>query len=702
MASKEDLEFIISVVDKASAQTKKINDEMTRLIETQNKASRSASEASMSFGKLTAAFTAGGLITTGVQKIMGFFNSELQTSIKEAQNLQSVMLGLNSTAAAYGQNQDQARAAAGRLKEDGMIGLTTAAGGLQKLMQAGLGLDQATQLMNAYKDQAAFGKVATLSMDQAVGNLAESFMTENAQIGNLSGQTENYSLIVSRGAAIMGKQESQLTQAERVQAKYLGTMQLAEVVAGDSERASTTLTGAQARLDQTVQQLHQNIGNALTPALYVMIDGLNGAAQGTDSVLGSALQNSSKTLAEWVGNIQLGIQALFSLRFIAADFFNTMKEFGSKIMQGDIMGAFSVKGDFQGAFAKAATEYQKAAINISKSVSNGIKAARVDNVVKGQVDKIPEVVKNASDKTQKELERLNQRLQDNFDDMAKTVEDFNHSVELKTADFQRSLTDLVIKHREAIAQLRKDLAELSSEFNANNQDRVDSHQERADEINAKYAEETANLQGNLARRLADEHSSDQQLIAYFQALIAEKDKKRAEDLAKEDAKFAKEQEKALEAYNKSRAALEEKLNAELAIQHAHQAEFDAVKDKAAEDDITRLQSSFEREMTELKRQHNDRMEELKKEQLEILALKAATEAKMASGVASSAQSRGVNVSSSTAGNAFVSQSRQPVYGPPNPKTGKIDGMVVNQTNNIYNSTDVGLAMQTAAWRLGLS
>jgi NADH/NAD ratio-sensing transcriptional regulator Rex len=203
----------------------------------------------------------------------GLLRDQVKESIAAANASQLALSGLQSTAAAFGTDALKAQDAAKRLSTDGLLTVTESANGLKNLLSSGLNLEQANQLMDVYKDRAAFGRQNTIQYGQAVQNLAESFKTQSSMIGNLSGMTENYNQIIQVGAGEMGKQVSQLRAAELAQAKYLGTLKLSNGSIGDAARFSDTAAGAQARLATATQNAQIMFGEALQPAVQELNKG---------------------------------------------------------------------------------------------------------------------------------------------------------------------------------------------------------------------------------------------------------------------------------------------------------------------------------------------------------------------------------------------------------------------------------------------
>lgn len=252
------LDLIIRAQDEATKKLQSIEKQLDGITDGTKRASKGFDgfkDTLTQVGAISAvAFTG---LTVGVKKVMDVYT--------EAQSSQ---LGFEATAKKLHIPIDALNASAQRLSADGLIPLTTAQSGLQNLMQAGLtDVEQMERLMRNFKDEAVFGKSASIDLSTAVSNLSESFKTESSSLGNLSGITENYSDILEKGAAAMGKKVSQLNDAERAQAKYIGLLQIGAASEGNSLKATESLAGAQARFATATTNAQIAIGEALAPAL---------------------------------------------------------------------------------------------------------------------------------------------------------------------------------------------------------------------------------------------------------------------------------------------------------------------------------------------------------------------------------------------------------------------------------------------------
>jgi len=256
------LDLIIKARDEASAILKKIQGELGGIDKQSATASRGLDgmrDSLASIGAISSVAFVG--IAAG-----------LKTTIDAYSQAQSSQLGFEATAKKLKVPIDNLNIAAQKLSADGLIPLSTAQAGMQNLMQAGLtDVDKITKLMQNFKDEAVFGKSASIDLATAVSNLSESYKTESSSLGNLSGISENYSMVLERGAKQLGKRVVDLTEAERAEAKYLGLLEIGAVSAGNSALAAESLSGAQAKANTAFREAQIAIGEALAPALASLL-----------------------------------------------------------------------------------------------------------------------------------------------------------------------------------------------------------------------------------------------------------------------------------------------------------------------------------------------------------------------------------------------------------------------------------------------
>lgn len=219
----------------------------------------------------------------------------LKSASKEASEFEKAMITLEIIAGRFGESAADAKKQAQTLGKELRIGVTPAAEGLQNLLKSGLSLDQASDLLRRFTNEAMTGKSPTIDLGTAVNNLAFAYATGNSALGNMSGISENWSDIAAKGTTILegwngqanasiGITEEvakQLTDYEKVlkkqgktldatnpeQAKYVGLLALTNLTMGSSAKFTGTLIDTQAEFAQKITDIKLAIGQGLNPVL---------------------------------------------------------------------------------------------------------------------------------------------------------------------------------------------------------------------------------------------------------------------------------------------------------------------------------------------------------------------------------------------------------------------------------------------------
>ncbi len=644
--ANDKLQVQIDAVDKATETLKKVQRELENLQDKTEKASKKTENAVSSNASLTKSFITANLATTAIVRTFGFLKSQFEQSVEVANRYERTLTGLSVVSEAFGIAQQDAQRAAQQFSADGLVPLTNSAEGFKNLMASGFSLQQTIHLMDTFKNAAVYNRQGTLSMGEAVERTTQGIKFLNSQLTDSSGLGKNLDVVFKQHGMNMANVGDLTQNAAARQAIYNDFMAQGAKFMGNSELASQSAEAAQARFNMQIEQAQMLFGQALTPAVQFAIQGFSQFAQGMDGEASPALQNLAKGLVWFVGGVKVFANAIIQYGALVVDTFKNIWSAAQKVLSGDFKGAFN------DAFIKQFDSIKQRFLNVMEDVDQtrqGIDAfsAKIDQ----GLGKLPNIMKGAAPKMVEPITKAGKEVADKLkkvgEDMGKEMENYARTSADKIRSFNENMRDLVIKHRDAITDLRSQMEGLTNDFNEASKERADAHGEKRSEIAQKYEDETKTLKDNLARRLTDSKGSDEQITAYFQAQIAEKERLRNEELAKEDARYSAEEAKQKAAHTKQLTALQTKLNAELEIERKHRAEFEQFKNAVEEDDITRLKNSFEREMAELKRQHDERMTELRKQQEEILAMRAAAEVKAAKSIEKSAQSRKVETKTTT-------------------------------------------------------
>ena len=201
----------------------------------------------------------------------------LRESSQEANNFTKAMTTLDIIAGRFGQSGAKAQQTAVELGKSMRIGTGAAAESIQNLLKSGLNLDQASDLIKRFTNEAITGKSANISLAQAVQNLSFAYNTQNSALGNMSGVSENFEDIIKRGRESLIAKGKALGDITDDMAKYEGMINLTNLTLGSAERFTGTLIDKQAQLDQKLMDLKITIGMALNPVLAGMIDLISGS-----------------------------------------------------------------------------------------------------------------------------------------------------------------------------------------------------------------------------------------------------------------------------------------------------------------------------------------------------------------------------------------------------------------------------------------
>lgn len=232
------------------------------------------------------------------QQFLDFGRQFLADASQEANNFTKAMTTLDIIAGRFGESGKKAQTSAQELGSSLRIGVGPAAEGLQNLLKSGLSLDNASELMKRFTNEAITGKSPTISLGQAVQNLSFAYATNNSALGNLSGVSENFSDITEKGRAALEKEGVAAGTITDDMAKFKGMMDLTNLTMGSAERFTGTLIDKQAQLDQKITTLKVSIGEGLNKVLAQMLG----------AILDSGLLDSLSSFASNLGAVGAAVQ----------------------------------------------------------------------------------------------------------------------------------------------------------------------------------------------------------------------------------------------------------------------------------------------------------------------------------------------------------------------------------------------------------
>jgi len=226
---------------------------------------KSAGQATSSLGGSVARLVSVGVVFYGIKQ-------GINTAEAAVIRSQSAILGLASIAKHTGADIEGSLVASLKLSSDGMMTNAESAKALQNLLSRGFSLQESTELINRFRDSAAFGRQASLTFGEAIVSATEGIKHENSILVDNAGVTKNVSVMWKEYAAQIGISVHDLTIAQKRQAEYNGIIRETAVQLGNAEKASNGLQGAQARANKATEDAASAFGKALTPALTAYYD----------------------------------------------------------------------------------------------------------------------------------------------------------------------------------------------------------------------------------------------------------------------------------------------------------------------------------------------------------------------------------------------------------------------------------------------
>lgn len=199
------------------------------------------------------------------------FAGFLSESSSVAADTERTMIGLSLAAKYLKLDVDDVTGAAQELSAELNLGIGASASSLQNLLKAGLNLDQATDLMRRFTNEAIIGKRDVISLDEAVQNITFAYKTNNSVLGDLSGFQENFGQLIEEGRESLIAKGHAVEDITDEMAKYEGVINRTNDTLGASEALTGTLTHTQTRLGQENIKLQQTVGNALNPVLNAFL-----------------------------------------------------------------------------------------------------------------------------------------------------------------------------------------------------------------------------------------------------------------------------------------------------------------------------------------------------------------------------------------------------------------------------------------------
>ncbi|MEU2203588.1 phage tail tape measure protein [Microbacterium oleivorans] len=254
------ISILIQAQDNASGVIKGVSKNLDESANESKKSSQAFADLKQHTGALVGVMATAGAGIYGVSRVM-------DTATDSANKYDAALLGLTSIADHFGQSADTAKKAAQTLASDGLMTVTEAAGGLKNLLASGFSLPEAIQLMNRFKDSAAFNRQAALGFGEAIVGATEGIKNGNSILVDNAGVTKNLSVILEEAGYSAQDLMNATSDASIRQALFNGLLKETAPMVGDAKKLTDTYAGSQARLAAETTNTSRKFGQALQPAL---------------------------------------------------------------------------------------------------------------------------------------------------------------------------------------------------------------------------------------------------------------------------------------------------------------------------------------------------------------------------------------------------------------------------------------------------
>lgn len=169
---------------------------------------------------------------------------------------------------------------------NGVVGRSTVVQGFSDLLRAGVGdVEDISTVMKGFIDIASAGKTPFISMDAAVAQLTQQFRTQNAQLGESAGLTEEYLTpgtgIIARGleslqsqGILIGKNARELTDEQKAMAAREG---LVPIMAMSQDVFNEKLNSGALATEEfaaRTRELQEAIGEGLAPVQVAFFEAI--------------------------------------------------------------------------------------------------------------------------------------------------------------------------------------------------------------------------------------------------------------------------------------------------------------------------------------------------------------------------------------------------------------------------------------------
>lgn len=507
--------------------------------------------------------------------IINFFKSTIEAANESARVMAQTNAVISSTGGAAGLSAEQIGEMAAQIQKMTPVSDEAAQSGMNMLLTfTGIGKDIFPQATNAMLDMAT-------AMNGGVIPSSEELRGTAIQLGKaLQDPILGVSALRRVGVNFNETQQKMIRgwveHGEIARAQKFILEELATEFGGSLSAQARTFEGRLLMLNNQIDELKENIGRAIIPALGYLADALQGAEGGVNGLV-----YVFKGLASLViGLVSLFRQLGLAIGAIFGGIVATIKygiDAGKEVFKQGV-------GDMMAEGVKT----QEALTNIW-----GKETDKKNNIWnKGMANQAGASGKKAA-KVKKDLE----------EETAK----YETELTKRNKNFEQSLTDLIFAHQDKVTEFKKQLDEENQDFLDSLDERKESFEEKMLDMTGDHEDKVKEIEKQIEEEVAKGFWGDKQQILDLQERLAQENLDYEEQVQKNTIREEEQTLKLKKEHDKRVADIQTRLTEEEEILTLHQSNVDAVKNKAREDDISRLIRQHNEENIEYSTQHAKRM-----------------------------------------------------------------------------------------------
>lgn len=616
MADKQsELAIVVQAVNNASGQLKQITKDLNALGRTVDNQGQGADKAAVGMNKLSGAVAIGGIqaiMATEAFKFLGRTISNIADDFLDMVYSASEVEGLGIAMNVVANNAGLTAEEVGKVR-DAVIeqNVTTEAANrlMTDLIRNQIDYTQATELAAAAQNIATASNV---SSSETIERISQAISSGNTWLLRQLGLTEHLDGVYKKYAETLGKTSSELTEYERKQAVVNYVLREGKKYAGAYEasmdNAAKKIRSTKDRIKEISYQLGKTFEPALNEAAGAVYDFTNGVVKwlhenqaklrGFAKVVGDYFRKVVQTVRNFIKGIPWN-KVLEIVNRVAQDmikFANKLKivsnvaQIAARGIQwlimslkklGEAKDAFvrgkwkELKNLYTGwmeASAEAQWKIMEDYEQITVAVADHTKASEFS--IKNFWDSIEEIegtghqdsLNRMEEAYQEMSEKDKKRLKDTIENIEKENKAYKKAVAKRVKDFKESLDEMVMDHRDTIAELTEDLKEENEEYEESLIELKRDFNKVMDDIEDRHQDKTDSILENI-----------------------EKERKKTEE----------EIDKITEKYNEERTLLEREGEARVADLQAQLDQEVALGDKASQEKIEAIRQMIEDEKADL-------------------------------------------------------------------------------------------------------